>query len=345
LLFDERPKETRSDLFDKERELEELKAAIDAGRPLVVLSGIRRIGKTSLLKVALGEIGLPSILIDARGLKSNYGRRELYSKIATSLSSSLDRIKDLISIRGVKILGIDVELSWRGRDYLDLSDLFDSLNRRRVIIAIDEAQNLRGPLSSEMRNAIAHSYDYNRNLTFVLTGSEVGLLQGFLGSDEPSSPLYGRFCYTITIDRFTEEQSRSFLVEGFRQADEEVDTSVIEEAVRWLDGIPGWLTFFGSSYISGSRDLGEIKEKAVRLALSELKALFKDRPRRYRLVLKAMASGARSWSSVKDYIERKEGSTISSSVLHNILRNLEAMSVIEGYSFLDPVYGEASKRL
>jgi len=30
------------------------------------------------------------------------------------------------------------------------------------VIAIDEAQNLGGPKSFEIKNAIAHSYDYNQ---------------------------------------------------------------------------------------------------------------------------------------------------------------------------------------
>ncbi|MEM2282702.1 MAG: hypothetical protein QXH26_04050, partial [Candidatus Hadarchaeales archaeon] len=65
MLFDERPKEDRRELFGRDKEVEELKRA--AKRPLVVLTGIRRIGKTSVLKVALKEMNRPSILIDARG--------------------------------------------------------------------------------------------------------------------------------------------------------------------------------------------------------------------------------------------------------------------------------------
>lgn len=66
MLFDERPKESRKELFDREKEIEELKKATK--HPLVVLTGIRRIGKTSVLKVALGEMNRPSILLDTRGL-------------------------------------------------------------------------------------------------------------------------------------------------------------------------------------------------------------------------------------------------------------------------------------
>ena len=49
MLFDERPKARREDLFDRVKEVSEVIDAIDKGRPIIVLSGIRRIGKTSVL--------------------------------------------------------------------------------------------------------------------------------------------------------------------------------------------------------------------------------------------------------------------------------------------------------
>ncbi|NON61672.1 ATP-binding protein, partial [Acidianus sp. DSM 29099] len=42
---------------------------------------------------------------------------------------------------------------------------------------------------------------------------------------------------------------------------------------------------------------------------------------------------------------QKEKGSISTRTLSSILRNLEKMSIIKDYAFLDPVYKEASKRL
>ena len=44
-------------------------------------------------------------------------------------------------------------------------------------------------------------------------------------------------------------------------------------------------------------------------------------------------------------MEEREGCTLSTSVLHNILENLEKMSILKDYTFLDPVYREAAKLL
>ncbi len=149
----------------------------------------------------------------------------------------------------------------------------------------------------------------------------------------------------MMLDRFEREKSLEFLRKGFEEAGRRVDEGVLERAVEELDGIPGWLTFFGNSYLSGKPDLPSIKRKAVGLAMEELKHLLKGRPKRYGLVLKAVAEGKGGWSEVKRYVEEREGCTLSTSVLHNILENLEKMSILKDYTFLDPVYREAAKLL
>lgn len=47
LLFDPRPKSSRKELFDRRRELQALDDAI--GKPLILVLGVRRVGKSSLL--------------------------------------------------------------------------------------------------------------------------------------------------------------------------------------------------------------------------------------------------------------------------------------------------------
>jgi AAA+ ATPase superfamily predicted ATPase len=343
MLFDDRPKEERKALFDREKEIEELKKSLR--HPIIVLTGIRRIGKTSVLKVFLKEIKRESLLLDARALPPNYGRREFFNLLASSLRPSLPRLGEILkSVRGIKLAGLEIEFEWR-KGGTSLVELFDKLNERNLIIAIDEAQRLRGPFSEEVRNAIAHAYDYGRNLNFILTGSEVGLLYDFLGTEDPSSPLYGRYIHEVRLERFDQRESLEFLEKGFEEVGVRVPREVLDQAVRELDGIPGWLTFFGSSYLAGKRDLDAIKRAAIQLALEELKNLVKERSPRFPTVLKGIAEGRRSWTEIKRFVEEREGRTVSSSVLQNVLEALEKMSLVKDYAFLDPIYEEASKLL
>jgi len=350
LLFDPRPKSTRDELFDRERELEELQRAVERRLPLVLLTGVRRIGKTSVLRVFLSELDEPHVFLDARSLPANYGVRDLYSLIARGMSSRafIERMGDVLRrIKGVRVLGLEVELSWSGREAVSLPTLFDYLNERRVVVAVDEAQALRGPRGALFLEALAHAYDYDDNLTFILTGSEVGLLMEYIGVDNPRSPLYGRYVHVLPIERFSREQSIEFMERGLREAGLSLPAEEVEAVVDLFDGIPGWLTLAGSYIVQrrGAVDLEELRRVAVEVARGELLGLVRQRGERYARVLKLIAEGCDTWSKLKRRLEEVEGGTVSTSALSNILNTLEKLSIVRDYRFLDPVYREAAKTL
>jgi len=87
VLFDLHPKETRSELFGRDSELDFIRRQVTAGN-WVVISGQRGIGKTSLLKVALRELegdGFKVVYINLRGVNSLKG---LLSMLVNELSRS-----------------------------------------------------------------------------------------------------------------------------------------------------------------------------------------------------------------------------------------------------------------
>ena len=127
MLFDPRPKERREDLYGRERELQELLEALRGECPLILLLGVRRIGKTSLLKVALRESSQPYIYLDLRVLEEEgYSKVVLYRMLSEELSrlqSSWNRLRSWLgSVKGVEIAGVRVELDW-GREGVRLGAL------------------------------------------------------------------------------------------------------------------------------------------------------------------------------------------------------------------------------
>ena len=83
------------------------------------------------------------------------------------------------------------------------------------------------------------------------------------------------------------------------------------------------------------------------MARQELENFLKSRAsRRYRVVLKLLASGVREWGLLKRRLEDYEGSRISDRVLHDILTALKRHSIIdEDLDFTDPVVREAARGL
>lgn len=343
MLFDLRPKSRREEIFDRDEEFKELEKSIER-YPLTLLLGIRRVGKSSLLRAYLSEN--PGILIDCRELYAESGHiaredlvRELQSK-GILMQRVLSKFRLKLNLRFL-------EVEPRGAS---LREIFRELNEvgektGRFIIAFDEAQYLRFYGSrggKELLALFAHAYDSLPNLRIVLTGSEVGLLHDFLGIDDYESPLYGRMGGEVYVRPFDGETSKAFLKAGFKEAGVEVSEEDIEKAVSVLDGIPGWLVLFGAKYLekeSFKEAMNATLEVAKGLIFGELSELEK-RSRRYIGILRAIAMGYNRWSLIRDYLELKKMRTPEPR-LHELLKNLKKMGWVEEkngeYSLTDPL--------
>ena len=320
---------------------------------------MRRTGKTSLILTVLNELGVPYVFIDVREVVRS--RRGLYEVLSRALSDFLRRyslrkalidnvVKALSSVRGVGIHGFEIMLNW-GKDRPLLSELFREFDKVsgdvgvRLVIVIDEAQRLSGPVGFEVWNAVAHAYDFLNNLLFILSGSEMGVLGSILSN--PESPLFGRAYAEVTTRRLNRGESLEFLRRGFSEVGIEVDKRGLEGVVDRLDGVIGWLTYYGYSRSVGGRDLDSIVSDAVGIARQELGNFLRFRAsKRYRVMLRLLASGIKEWGLLKRWLKDYEGSRISDRVLHDILTTLKRHSIIdENLEFTDPVIREAAREL
>jgi AAA+ ATPase superfamily predicted ATPase len=277
-------------------------------------------------------------------LRGVYRSIELQERITDSINSSIGILRRILEgIRGISFAGFSVEIKWKGSDSISLVGLLSEIDRKtnNFILALDEVQATKPPVSAQLRNLLAYGYDNFENINFIVAGSEIGLLRDFLGTERPDSPLYGRDIYEINVERLAKEEAKEFLMRGFKEEGLNPPANIIEEALNYFDGIIGWLALFGRKYADGIRDLKDLKEIAINLALDELKKLsFRER-----LVLKAIASSSNSWVQVRRYIEEKEGITLPKATLSRLIEKMQKLSIVKDYRFLDPIYKEASFRL
>ncbi|MCS7110488.1 MAG: ATP-binding protein [Candidatus Caldarchaeum sp.] len=359
------PKTNKRELFDREKELSELIDALKGDDKLVLVTGIRRMGKTSLIKVALNESNIPNIYIDLRKADS-YEDAALLSLLSDGLNSLLPAHSRLIeylgSLRGVSVGEVAVSFNLRTQKpsitrLLDKLDEWADSEKHPVVIALDEAQELRFYKGRyDFPKIIAYSFDNHRWVKFLVSGSEVGLLYSTLGFDDAKSPLYGRHRRVIQLERFPLDLAKRFLREGFMQEGVLVEDWVVDKACEAFDGIVGWLAFYGYEVVNrvkagrqvGAEILDEILNEAVEMMKQELESV-RRLSEFYIVVLRILSKEEKTWSDIKKELILSTGRSIANSQLSRILRNLEKLSYVGrsngNYRLLDNLVGLAASRM
>jgi len=126
VFFRAEPVERREELFDREREAEELERGIKRV-PITLVLGVRRVGKTSLVKAVTS--GMKRVYIDLREFE---WRREIYlDDLLDKLRLALPRDRRLLgllsAIEGVSVAGFEVKFR-RGDERPGLNRLLETLN-------------------------------------------------------------------------------------------------------------------------------------------------------------------------------------------------------------------------
>ncbi len=326
---------------------------------MIVVKGLRRTGKSSLIKVALNTIRKPYIIVDARtivftGIESFYDilGREL-EKIMVKydsgyrLRNTLSRITE-ISIAGTRIVFREKKPSTL-LEVLEALNEWSSENNVKTVIVFDEAQELR--IIKGFRKLLAHIYDYLDSLKIVLAGSEIGVLDRLVGLNDPKAPLYGRPRLEIETKRLSRGKALDFLEKGFSELGIKPRTRDLEESVEVLDGIIGWLTMYG--YYAVKTNHREALKKTIiegsKLVLQEIEnflELRRQARRRYTYILKLL-SEPRTWSEIRDSLSILLGRRIHQQQVTRYLKELVDYGFIVKengkYKLADPLIREAVK--
>lgn len=371
MYFDLEPKSKRADLYNFEEPLEKLQNLLGERRaraPLIIVTGQRRTGKTSLVRTALFESGLPYIWLDGHAFADTpiIKKRSLFLALERELNEAIARERTWgrrisEALRGIRWLKVDSKPPWihfewerpdRDFDVLDLVHSFDALareNRTKFVLVFDEAQEFRKLKGYSLQTLMSYVYDNLSRVQMIVTGSQFGFLYDFLGIDNPSSPLYGRGMVEIQVPRVSKDVARDFLEKGFRQAGIKPVPAVITSAIEKLDGVMGWLTLFGSKSVElgscSERALRETIETGSKLAFQEFRHFLRLRggaERRYEHIMKTVArSGPMSWGDLKRALEIVEGRPVADKIFTNLLENLVEGGFLEkkgkAYSITDPL--------
>ncbi len=350
MYFDITPKIRKEDLFGREYLVNSLISHThDKNIRMVVIKGLRRTGKTSLLNVALDEIKHKKIKIDVRE-SPYYERKEFMSyiieKIKAEIGESLFQ-KIIKHISKIKLSYKDISTTFYleiEKNFLTFFENLDKQLKRKnifLVIAFDEVQLLK---KIEFDNPLAAIFDNYKNIKLILTGSEIGLIDKFLGKENADSPLFGRAFLELEIKRLSSEQISQFLTQGFHQIKKKITLNELNDVIEILDGIIGWATHYGwfrSQNISHQEAILKVTEEGSRLVKKELDKFLTNRSKaNYLRLLKLVAKGYNHWNILKNQFI-KEGTKISDRQLNLYLKELIDYSFIEkinkNYLISDPL--------
>lgn len=319
MYFNPQVKDNKDDFFNFEVIQEELKKAIkDKLTPLIAVYGLRRTGKTSLVRVVLNSLGKKYAWIDSRDISS---RDEFYKKLLDEIDK-FKRFKiDKLTLKGV---GLSLNFMKKGLDYL---------NKHRFVLVIDEAQLLK---RLHLDNSIAFIYDNFPNIKIIISGSESGMLKSFLGKNNAKAPLYGRAVFELQTNRLDKEGGFIFLKEGAKQAKVNFTEDEIMTAIKELDGIIGWLTKYGWYRLkyAPKESLRRTVEEGKTLAKEEFIKFATKAEARYKKIMMSIRGGA-GWSEIKNQTQ------ISDKQLYVMMNRLIDSGFVEKnesiYAITDPL--------
>lgn len=348
-LFDLPPKDSSKALFGRERELDELVRLVDAGRWVVVL-GPRMVGKTSLLKAANRRFRRPAIYVNLWGARGTLGFVNAVVQGLNASRSLVSRLRGALRrIDGISLGPGGVSVTAPHRPLRTVWDLLDAIGHEwgSSVIEFDEIQEV-SPASGSILRMLGNVFNTNPKVVFVFTGSRFGVNRTLL---EPSgeSPLFGRSPASIHLAPFDRATSVAFLQRGLREYRLDLPEDRLQALVdRSLDGIPGWLTLFGTHLavdrMTTEQALAATVREAREVVRSELTHFLEGRDSRLYWPTLRLAAGGASWTEVRDGLSERRGSRVNDNTVRNLLRTLSyANLVVESdgqYRIPDPMVRE-----
>ena len=300
MYFDIGPKEKIRDFYNYREEYKKIKTALNRGEKLIAITGVRRVGKTSLMNILFNELDGINVWADGRIIRN-----------AAHLISILEQgIKQKGGIFGsIKSIGISIAgISLTTEPSIPKAERF--IRRRgKVHLFIDEAQYAN---SLEIAKALSYIYDRLPNVQTIISGSEIRLINEVLGVENSSHPLYGRRVELIELKRLTKDKSLEFLKLGFKQPHKRVPNNELKEVVERLDGLIGWLTLYGyeRAIANNEKPLERVESIAIGIVEGELKQLLKDK-RNKRLYLSILKyANNRRWKELLSVVRDEIGDPI-----------------------------------
>ena len=181
----------------REREIERINKFLQ-GKGALIVYGLRRVGKTTLIKKALDDKKAKYIYFECQKADEK-----------TNVDLFVDLLKESISFADASFstfLSVFKELNKTYKNYVFVIDEYSYIKQYYLESKKPESKQQAERIDSEFQNIID---DYLTNNNLILSGSSIHIMEKLL---EHESPLYGRFAEKIVLKQFTYLEAREMLL-------------------------------------------------------------------------------------------------------------------------------------
>lgn len=340
MYFELEPKSRKEDFFNYGYEYEQVKKALQRHEKIIAVIGVRRVGKTSLLNIVYNETKNLKLWLDGRIVTDP--KKELFSAIYETAMAGKPKIFGRIESLNISAFGVGFDIKPVSGTRTEMEKKIRSAGRIHVFM--DEAQRMK---AKDLADVLSYFYDRFPEVSFIISGSEIGLVEEILGESDAEHPLYGRDVVKIAMERLDKNRSADYLEAGFAQLGVKMGKNEIEGAVTELDGLIGWLTLYGyEKGIKKSRDaLSKTTQSAARIAASELVHFFKKVKNR-KLYLGILRNADNTgWDELRTRTSKEMGKRLNPNLFNFALGRLIAYSFMgkkdRKYHLSDPLLQKA----
>lgn len=243
---------TGKDFINREKELKEITVSLLSGQNIILYSP-RRYGKTSLIKETYRRIGKKTINVytDFYGLLSeeDLGQRlannllidsyPTVNKLKHAFEKLLTGIVPQIIIERGKTR---VRIVWdKKREKENLEEIFDlpqkiaEKNRKHVIVAMDEFQDIRGLNGTRIEKLMRTKFQHHKDVSYLFAGSKVSILLDMFENAENAFYKSGKI---FPLQKIPSEEFVSFIIRKFEDTGKTIHRAEGEKIVAFTKNHP-----------------------------------------------------------------------------------------------------------
>ena len=335
MLFDLNPKEQRRELFGRDLQLDELVRLLESGSWAAIL-GPRMVGKTSLIKVALTELGREgrkTLYVNFTGVTSLSSATKLLIEKVNEDKSFLARLEKLAGTESFSIGKDGVSWSGRGEPTHTLRHVLTGLadKRKPPVVVFDEVQELYA-VAPQLIKVLKNVWDTKSGgILFVFSGSKFGMLRAL----EKETAMSGRPPVEIKLMPFDEDSSRAFLLKGMGERGGSMTDEQLSQVIWELDGIVGWLTLFGNYHVVRRKSVQDAlrltAKEGEKIVLEEFRNFVRGRNEQVcTAVLRVLSPRTEfTWSQIKRAVETIVGRHLNNNSFNSVLDALIDAEYVE----------------